>query len=80
MVDSQRTSHLQKTKGAVDMRVYLASCFKLWSTAMWVHGRFQRDVQKLLRKIRLLSVGLNSLYGDSSSTGIFFMDLQIDRA
>lgn len=42
--------------------------------------RFQGDVQKLLRKVRLLSPGLNSLYRDNSSTGIFFTALQIDRA
>lgn len=70
MVDSQQTSHRQESKGTVDMHFYLASCFKLWSTAMWLH-RFWRKLQKWLRKVRLLSVGLNSLCEDSSSTGVF---------
>jgi len=79
MVDYQHTSHLQMTKGAVDVQIYSAGCFKLLSTAMWVHERFLRDVQKLFIKVRLLSVALNSFYGDSSSTRIFFKALQIDR-
>lgn len=45
MIDSQTPSEDQR---AVDMHIYLASSFKLQTTAMWVHGRGQRDVQKLL--------------------------------
>lgn len=72
MVDSQQTNHHQESKGTVHMHIYLASCFKLWSTAMWLHRTFWRELQKWLRKVRLLLVGLNSLCGDSSSTGVFF--------
>lgn len=63
----QHTSHLQKSS---------LTCTSAWpvflSCGPQLCERFQGGVQKLLRKIRLLSAGLNSLHRNSSSTGIFF--------